>query len=162
MTRETLTLLAKRHLGYISLSAFVNWAVFMLEAGYDTEHLRILSSLGSDPAHADIDHYFGQTLHELGWAVPPVPLLLRLYAQVIAQDMLEGEATPVEGCRIIYRIFLDDPLNDPWDRYYPIDMLAWLYLDEGLDPGTYQDLEGESLNKAIRQEARRLLKTLEL
>lgn len=154
MMRQTLTLLAKRHLGQIGLSAFVDWAVSLLEAGYDTEHLRMLSSLGSAPAHADIDYYFGQTLHELNWAVPPIPLLLRLYAQAIAQDILEGKATPIEGCHTIYRIYfaLD----------YPVDMQAWLYLDDGLEPGTYQELEGESLDKAIRQEAQKFLETRNL
>ena len=152
MTRETLTLLARRHLHRVGLSAFVDWAVFMLEAGYDTEHLRMLSILGSAPVRADIDYYFGQTLYELDWTVPPIPLLLRLYARIVAEEIVEGKAAPVEGCHAIYRVYL--ALD------YPVEMQTWLYLDDGLEPETYQEFEGENLDKAIRQEARRLLETL--
>lgn len=57
------------------------------------------------------------------------------------------------GCHLIYGIY--SALE------YPVNMIPWLYLDDGLEPGTYQELEGENLDKVIRQEAQKFLETLE-
>ena len=149
MTRETLHLLARRHLNWASLGDFVDWAIFLLEEGYDTEHLRMLASLGPTPASADIAYYFGQTIRELNWIVPPLPILLRLYAQDIARCILDGTVPAREGCHEIYSI--------SYDMDYPADMKSWLYLDDGLEPETYTELEGENWDLAIRQEAERFL-----
>ncbi len=154
MTRETLQLLARRHLNQARLGDFVDWAVFLLEEGYDTEHLRMLASLGPAPASADIEYYFGQTICELNWIVPPLPILLRLYAQDIAQRILDGTVPALEGCHEIYGIFRD--------LGYPEDMKSWLYLDDGLAPETYMELEGENWDMAIRQEAWRFLQQVKL
>jgi len=130
----------------------VDWAVFMLEEGYDTEHLRMLASLGPAPSPADVDYYFGQTVQELNWVVPPTPILLRLYAKDIAQSILEGTVQPENGCHEIYGIYRD--------LDHPADMKSWLYLDDNLEPGTYEELEGENWDVAIRQEAWRFLQTM--
>ncbi len=154
MTRETLYLLARRYLNRASLGDFVDWAIFLLEEGYDTEHLRMLASLGPAPVFADIEYYFGQTIRELNWIVPPLPILLRLYTQDIARCILDGTMPARDGCREIYGLSLD--MN------YPNDMTAWLYLDDGLEPETYRELEGENWDLAIRQEAWRFLQTIKL
>lgn len=151
MLRETSTLLARRYLGRASLDEFVDWAFFLLEEGYDTKQIRMLSSLGSAPTWADVTYHFGQILDELNWTVPSPPELLRVYAHNLAEGILEGTVQPVAGCRLIYGIY--SALE------YPVNMIPWLYLDDGLEQGTYQFLEGESLDKAIRQEARRFLET---
>ena len=65
MLRETSTLLARRYLGQASLGEFVNWALFLLEKGYDTEQIRMLSSRGPAPTWADVTYHFGQILDEL-------------------------------------------------------------------------------------------------
>ncbi len=154
MTQETLHLLARRHLGHAGLGEFVDWAVFMLEDGYDTEHLRMLASLSPAPDSADVAYYFGQTIHELNWIVPPAPILLRLYAQDIARSILDGTVPPLDGCHKIYGIYRD--------LGHPDDMRPWLYLDDGLEPGTYEELEGENWDLAIQQEAWRFLQTVKL
>lgn len=154
MTHETLHLLARRHLNRTSLGDFVDWAVFLLEEGYDTEHLRMLASLGPAPASADIAYYFSQTIWELRWIVPSLPILLRLYAQDIAQRILDGKVLAVDGCHEIYGI--SRAMN------YPEDMKSWLYLDDGLEPETYIELKGENWDLAIRQEAWRFLQNTRL
>jgi hypothetical protein len=154
MTRETLHLLARRHLDKAGLGDFVDWAVFMLEEGYDTEHLRMLASLGPAPDLADVTYSFDQTIHELNWIVAPLPILLRLYAQDIARNILEDTRPPLDGCHEIYAIYRD--------LGYPDDMKPWLYLDDGLEPTTCEELEGENWNLAIRQEAWRFLQTVKL
>ncbi len=154
MMRQTLCLLARRHLNRARLSDFVDWAVFMLEQGYDTEHLRMLASLGPVPLWADITYFFGQTAQELNLIVPPGETLLGLYAKDIAQSILEGTVPPETGCHEIYGIYLDLDC--------PTEMTSWLYLDDNLEPETYQELEGEKWSLAIRQEAWRFLQETKL
>ena len=149
MTRETLRLLVRRHLDWASLGDFVDWAVFLLEEGYDTEHLRMLASLGPAPTRADVDYYFGQTAQELNLTIPPSETLVHLYAKDVAQSILEGTVPPETGCHEIYAIYCN--------LEYPTEMMSWLYLDDNLEPGTYQELEGEKWDLAIRQEAERFL-----
>ena len=44
---------------------------------------------------------------------------------------------PLDGCRQIYGVYRDLGYTD--------DMRPWLYLDDGLEPETYEELEGEKL-----------------
>lgn len=149
MTRETRILLARQQLGYSSLGEFVDWAVFLLEAGTDTKHLRMLASLSHAPNRADVTFCFGQVMDELGWRAPEPLLLLYQYAQDLAKDIVDGKIAPIEGCHQMYRLYSDLDA--------PREMQVWLYLDDQLEEETYEELEGAVWESAIRREAQKFL-----
>ena len=145
MTRETRKLLARRYLSDASLNEFVDWAVVLLEAGQDTDHLRMLASLGNAANRADVAYYFEQSLSELGWEAPEPTSLIHHYAQDLAEDIVDGTVAPIDGCHQMYSLYC---LLDA-----PFEMQVWLYLDDQLEQGTYRELEGADWEAAIRRAA---------
>ena len=150
MNSETIGIIAERYLGSASCEDYVEWAKACLAANVDSKSLRILASLQKPLYSSEVDDYFYRSLNELGWTMTEERECLFQYARQVAQQILSNELPPREGCRKIYRI--GDALG------YPGDLIAWLYLDEGLDPSGLSDLHGASWDEAIRSEAGRLLK----
>lgn len=150
MNSETLKIIAERYLGSAKCEDYVEWARACLAANVDSKSMRILASLQKPLYSSEVDDYFYRSLNELGWTMPEEQECLFQYARQVAQQILSNDLPPLEGCRKIYRIA--DAL------VYPDDLIAWFYLDEGLDPSGLSDLQGESWDEAIRSEAERLLK----
>lgn len=146
MNLETIRLLARRHLGLATHEQCVDWAVSCLESGIDSKNIRILASLQQPFYPSEVEDYFNRSLKELGWEVPEPMACIVEYARTFAQEILSGKISPVEGCRKIYEVSLA--------LRHPLKLRSWLYLDEGLEPGTYRDLQGKELDEAITKEAR--------
>jgi hypothetical protein len=145
----TRKLLARRSIGTATSSDYVDWAVAELLAGTDTPNLRILAGLPKPPYWPDVERHFERTLMEMGLTLPEPEAYLREYVRDIARAILSGDTAPMAGCREIYQIWMD--------RGYPGNLGDWVYLDEGLDPGTYRQLSDSELEAAIRREAELLL-----
>lgn len=150
MNSETVKIMAERCLGSATYEDYVEWARACLAANVDSKSMRILASLQKPLYSSEVDDYFYRSLNELGWTMMEERECLFRYAGQVAQQILSNVLPPLEGCRKIYHIA--DALE------YPNDLIAWLYLDEGLDPSGLSDLQGESWDEAIRSEAERLLK----
>jgi len=86
----------------------------------------------------------------LGWKLPDRRECLIEYARNSAQQILSGAVSPLDGCRQIYRVVVG--------LQYPRELMPWLYLDEGLEPGTYSDLQGAEWDDAIVEEAHRFVR----
>ena len=147
MNRETIRLLAEKYMVLANHEQFADWAVSCLEAGLDTKSIRILASLQKPMFPTEVVDYFYRSLKELGWNFPEPKDCVIEYARFIAEEILCGKVSPVEGCRQIYKVvlFLE----------YPPELMSWLYLDEGLEPTAYRELTGAELDAAIIQEARK-------
>lgn len=136
-------------MGALFREAYVDWAVEALVDGLDTPNLRILAGLQKPLIWGEVDHYFELALSELCIPIPGDEETVRSYLRDIAGDIVAGAIPPSEGCREVYRISVD--------LDYPDDLRPWLHLDDGLDPETYDDLMGPTLDAAILKEAARLL-----
>lgn len=150
MNYETNKILAERYLGSATSEDFVGWAVACLESNVDSKNIRILASLEKPLYSSEVDDYFNRCLRDLGWTIPEPRECLLEYARCLAKQIVSRELTPVEGCRKMYRVVVA--------LEYPRELMAWLYLDEGLDGANYSDLQGADLDNAIVSEANRLLK----
>ena len=136
-------------MGMATYEEYVDWAVSCLEAGMDSKNICILASLQKPLYSSEVDDYFNRSLKDLGWELPPPKECIMEYARILAEEILTSRVTPLEGCNKIYEVVLS--------LSYPRELMSWLYLDEGLEPGTYRDLSGKELDEAIIKEARRFV-----
>ncbi len=158
MNEKTQIVFAKYYLEDTSPRYFADWAVSLLEEKYDSKNIRILASMFNAKAHSDVEIYVRKSLEDLNWGFPDKEKCLLNYSKEIARQIVENEMAPVEGCRKIYEIC--------WNLDYSNKLHRWIYLDEGLDPETYDFLYDsyenaeptEALKKAIIKEANELLK----
>ena len=146
---ETLKLWAERYLGTATPEDYVDWAVTCLESDLDSKNIRILASLRNTSSSSEVEDYFYRSLKDLGWTMPDKRECLFAYARGLAQQIVSGDLQPVNGCEQIYRIV--------YELQYPHEMIAWLYLDEGLSPDDLGDLHGAAWDDAIKSEAARFL-----
>jgi len=126
------------------------WAVACLESNIDSKNIRILASLRKPLYSSEVEEYFKRSLDDLGWKLPDRRECLIEYARNSAQQILSGAVSPLDGCRQIYRVVVG--------LQYPRELMPWLYLDEGLEPGTYSDLQGAEWDDAIVEEAHRFVR----
>ena len=149
MNFETYKILAERYLGTVTDEDYVDWAVACLESDLDTKNVRILSSLGKSTSPSEVEDYFNRSLHDLGLTMPDRRQCLVEYARGVAQQIVSGDVSPLDGCGQIYRVVraLD----------FPHEMIAWLFLDEGLRPDNLGDLQGADWDEAIKSEAARFV-----
>lgn len=149
MNFETNKLFAERYLGTAIPEDYVDWAVACLEADLDTKNVRILASLRDATSSSEVEDYFYRSLKELGWTMPAERECLFEYARDLAQQIVSGDLSPLDGCRQIYRIV--------YALKFPGEMYSWVYLDEGLHPENLGDLEGAEWEDAIKNEAARFV-----
>jgi len=142
-------LLLKKFTGDAILEDYVAWALTELESGYDTPDLCILAGLTKPLYWWDVEHHFHKTLDALNLVLPERKDFLVSYVCKTAREIVSGSLAPVDGCRKIYKILLT--------LDYPSELSNWIYLDEELEIGTYQDLNGAAWDAAIIHEAETLL-----
>lgn len=149
MNFETYKILAERYLGTARHEDYVDWAVACLESDLDSKNIRILASLRNAASPSEVENYFNRSLQDLGLTVPDRRECLVEYARGVAQQIVSGDVSPLDGCSQIYRVVraLD----------VPHEMIAWLYLDEGLHPHNLGDLQGADWDEAIKSEAARFI-----
>lgn len=157
MNEETTILAAKYYLGRNSPRDYADWAVSCLENGLDTKNIRILASMFNADSFSDINIYFQRALEELGLELPPKEESLLSYSKFIAKQIVENKIEPVKGCREIYLL--------SYGLDYSEKLSNWIYLDEGLDPKSYEFLwdsyrnsePTQAIKDAIVREAKELL-----
>ena len=149
MNFETKKILAERYLGTARHEDYVDWAVACLESDLDTKNIRILASLSKSTSPSEVENYFNRSLQDLGLTMPDHRECLVEFARGVAQRIVSNEVSPLYGCGQIYSVVraLD----------FPHEMIAWLYLDEGLRLDNLGDLEGADWDEAIKSEAARFV-----
>lgn len=147
---QTLKVIAERYLGSATCEDYVNWAIACLETDVDSKNIRILSSLRKPLYSSEVDDYFERSLADLGWIMPERPECLQAYLRHLAQQVVTHEMPPLEASWKIYRVVV--ALD------FPKELQPWMYLDGGLDPSDFSQLE--DWDQAVIREAERLLKNL--
>ena len=148
-TDETRELFARRHMDRATGEDLIAWAALMLEAGSGARNVGILAGLTASEA-AEAEEYFARSLRELGWPEPERNESLLWYAHDAAAKVLREELTPREGCGRVYEAALA--------LKFPRELTRWQCLALDHDPETFDDLEGEQFDAAVRREAARLIK----
>ena len=141
----------------VSATDYVEWAISMLEQGFDSRSLRILAGLDGSSLFEAAD-YFRRVLRELQIAEPDLEGSMRTYACELASRIVAGTLDARNGVRQLYQICLA--------AGYTEDFRVWLYLDDALDaleegdyPHTYGSLTFGNLEETVRAEAKRFLET---
>ncbi|MCE2596674.1 hypothetical protein K6Y31_17945 [Motilimonas cestriensis] len=102
----------------------VDWAMYLLESGVETENLAILATLLKPVNEFEAEDYFNRVLNELKIIRPSQEAALAGYAWVLAKDIIDGVLAPDSGVSQIYAVnmALDYPgtlgeftaLEDEW------------------------------------------------
>jgi hypothetical protein len=101
-----------------------DWAVKVLERGFDSRSLRMLASMKTFDSPVEKDDFLGRSLRELNWDKININECLLSYSRIIAKDIIEDRLDPIEGAQEIYTIVTT--LN------YPSELQGWNMIDEGI------------------------------
>ncbi len=145
-----------RVMNWLTTTDYVSWAIEMLEAGYDTRHLRILAGIDTKGSKFEADGYFLSTLYELKISIPDKTTCLRKYACEIARQLLIGHIPSNIGVKLLYQLYLEE---------FDLELVTWAELDDILDDiesglFSYPNLNQMSVNEMIKNEARALIERM--
>lgn len=149
---ETRKLFAYRYMNRTTSEDIVQWALLMLESGYETPSLNILAGLTKPLFSSEVEEYFYHTIKELGWEFPEGENCVRDYIRFLAEKIVNGNYKLNALMEIVAEIY-----SGVFCLGYPNDLRNWIYIDEGLNPDDYSDINGEKLKEIIIREAKRVL-----
>ena len=132
MNEATKQFFVKFYLQQSTSEDYIDWAIACLEDGFDSKNLRILSGMEKSSYTYEVEEKFRRALVELDWKFPSEKETLQDYIKDLAKKIISGGLNPADGCHKIYKVvyFLE----------YPKELSSWIYLDEGLEPETYETL----------------------
>jgi hypothetical protein len=139
---ETEVLLAENLLSNTNSRKYVDWAVEIMEKGYESESLFILAGLDNDDSETR-EKYFNKATKELGFKTDfEKTYLLNVLAKNVAEKVLEKQITPSKGLIIFEEIIRESN----FDKKY----LAFFDLDEDLDMLNYKN--SDRINPGMKRE----------
>jgi hypothetical protein len=149
---------AKHALQRTQTEDYVEWATSMLEAGEDSENLRILAGLSRFASPFEAEEHFRKARKELGISEPTKVQAIRDYAIHLAQQIIDETIPFQQGVEILSQLCYS---ND-----YPKYLMGWYNLDDGLTdircgqyPHTYPDLYGKSPKEIVIRAAHTFIKS---
>ena len=93
----TYILLGEKNMAYFDSQKYVDWAVFLLENGFESESLVILAGLDSYPTE-EKEKYFWKSIEELDIKIEKNNSeLIEFYADFIAKQVIENKINPMIG-----------------------------------------------------------------
>ena len=119
---EVVKLLAELSFGQEVVS---DWAVRCLEKGFDSKSLRMLASMNNAYSSSELDEYLKRSLKELGWDKIKEQDYLMRYAEILAQEILEGKIDPLKAALLIYDILKDLDYPPELQGFIEIDEMVW-------------------------------------
>lgn len=132
-------LMADRIIYYFDSKKYADWAVMLLENGYETDNLYILAGLDHERFEI-VERYFGLVAGELGMDIDlDDQYLTKAYAVDLSEKVINGIIPPREGLKVMAHLHCADMC----------DYSEFTLLDDSLD---YYENEGYSLHHTIRQD----------
>lgn len=134
------SIIVRRRLGRLTGADLVAWGVAALGDDLDSESLRRLAGLDleGDLRVVEAEELFFKALGELGLSVPSEDAAIREYVRCLAQEIVDGAATPLAQVDKIHREVLS-PLN------HPKDLMVWCYVHVGLRPREQWSLDADAM-----------------
>ena len=118
---ETYKILAQRLFSYFDSHKLVDWAVMMMENGYDSESLIILAGLDNESTEIR-EQYFWQTIDELKLNVNKTELdIIDNYALYIAESVVNRKIKPKDGLSIMQEIVRSTDYSSKYIQFYELD-----------------------------------------
>lgn len=146
------SLLLYRRMGCAAPEDYVNWAVQLLQEGYDSPSLRILAGLIPKLERDDIEFYFTKVCEELDINIPDTEENTTVTALRIKQAYNLGDLSAEETVRLMARLHREAQYLNPL-------LCIWMDIDEelsligsGFEGAIYPVEEFDSLNDLVRQE----------
>lgn len=124
-----------------------------LEAGYDSESLRILASMSleSQPVYSEAEYWLLRALDELEIAVPDSQsVVLLAYPAEIAVSLAAGNGSVDEALDMIHSCVVS-PLG------HPEDLMGWCFLWEGHTADGERELAESQRDIEVRKFAKEWL-----
>ncbi|NJO89690.1 MAG: hypothetical protein HC831_12645 [Chloroflexia bacterium] len=118
---ETYKLLAQRLFSHFDSKKLVDWAVMMMECGYDSYSLIILAGLDKDSTEVR-EKYFRETIDELKLDVNKSDFdLIDYYANYIAESVVNKKIDPKDGLSIMQEIVRTTDYSSKYIQFYELD-----------------------------------------
>lgn len=104
---STAEILAYKVLNRNGGGIWINWAVDMLIAGFDTEHLVELAGASVHDSHFELQALATKALHELNLDYTDKHQIIRNYASYSILLSLDGTTPPIKVLNILYDIHFE-------------------------------------------------------
>ena len=154
----TYTLLAKRVATYFDSQKYVDWAVELLQNGYETESLVILAGLDSSDA-AEKETYFWKAIRELKLNIEKSDFeSVESYFRLVARHVIEDQINPTEGLNIILSVIHAGEYAPEYSLFYELEEDLDL-LGNSESPFFNSELTLENREEYIKEEFRFFLET---
>lgn len=105
--RQLVAALTRRAFGWDTGDTIVDWAVAALLAGWNSPSLAILAGLSPRANEFEVDRHLADALSDLGVEVPDKAGMVRLYAVLIAEDIVSGATSPKDGCLELSKVCVE-------------------------------------------------------
>ena len=127
----TYQLLVEKNLTYLDSQRYVDWAVTLLENGYESESLVILAGLDFHETE-EIEKYFWKSVEELNIEIEKIDFEdIENYAIFVAKQVVEERISPEVGFNRMLDIVRATDYSPEYMQFY--------YLDEDLDYLKYSE-----------------------
>ena len=131
---ETYRILGERLITNFNSKKLVDWALMLVENGYESENLIILAGLYNDSTE-EIEKYFWKTIEDLKINTnKPDEELIEIYALQLVEDVIAGRINPLNGLALMQDVIQATDYSNRFVQFYD--------LDEDLD---YLQYEGKPL-----------------
>lgn len=121
---------------YMRREPAYDWAINCLEAGFDSQSLRMLASMNAADSGSEIENMVRRVYEEQGWTGIEPELYLLLDARLLAKDILEGRKDAIEGSKDMFTLL------QATDGHSLLS--AWWNIDEALFDRERFKLTGET------------------
>ena len=133
-TKLTYELLGQRLLTSYNSKILVDWAVTLLEKGFDTESLEILAGLDNDDTETR-EKYFWKAIKELNVNISKQEIdLINFYVDNLVEDVISGIVSPKQALQLMCDVARKTDYGPKYIQFY--------MLDEDID---YLDYSGNAL-----------------
>lgn len=134
VTKFTYQLLGKRLLSWYDSKILIDWAIKLLESGYDSESLEILAGLDYDDTETR-EKYFWRAINELNINIEKQEIdLINFYVDNLVEEVISGAVSPKYGLQMMGDVARKTDYNEKYMQFY--------MLEEDVD---YLDYSGQSL-----------------
>ena len=121
ITEQTNYLLAENLYSQMNPQKFVDWAVNLLQNGFESESVLILAGLDNYPKD-EIEEYFWKSVNDLGLKLKKSDFeLLENFAQYVANAVVTNRMTPTAGLRIMNDIVRESEYSNKYIQFYNLD-----------------------------------------
>jgi RNase P subunit RPR2 len=148
---EIYKLLAQRVFSYFDSNKLVDWAIMMMQNGYESESLIILAGLSSDTTE-EREKYFWLAVEELNIDIDKNDReLIDFYALHIVESVLDHHMDPYNALSIMQDVVRETGYSRRYIQFYEVNEDID-YLKYGSRPIFNSDLSSDNTEEFIRKE----------